>query len=208
MIRSPLERDDPHSYRRQRVTYEGIRYSEAVMDEKRAAWNPGEPWPDELAVDVIEPDGTRHPLRHVLHQSVTGFEWGYLGSGPHDLALSILADYLGEDPALVQSAARSWMAEPSAALALHNLLVHQRIAHLPHRDAVASERDQEPPQMAGERWRIRGQELGVWLTEERPAGKLEEHQRRHVEWLELREARAAEDRFLAEQEAQLVERGD
>lgn len=36
------------------------------------------------------------PLRHVVVHSPTGFCWGYGGSGPADLALSILADYLGD----------------------------------------------------------------------------------------------------------------
>lgn len=38
------------------------------------------------------------PLHHVKRHSPTGFEWGYGGSGPADLALSILADHLGERP--------------------------------------------------------------------------------------------------------------
>ncbi|MDI3317246.1 MAG: DUF6166 domain-containing protein [Bacillota bacterium] len=36
------------------------------------------------------------PLRHVVLHSPTGFSWGYGGSGPADLALSILADFLGD----------------------------------------------------------------------------------------------------------------
>ncbi len=36
------------------------------------------------------------PLRHVNYHSPDGFEWGYVGSGPADLALSILAHHLGE----------------------------------------------------------------------------------------------------------------
>jgi len=36
------------------------------------------------------------PLKHIVHHSPNGFEWGYSGSGPADLALSILADYLGD----------------------------------------------------------------------------------------------------------------
>ena len=37
------------------------------------------------------------PLRlDVVNQSPSGFEWGYLGSGPAPLALAILCDYLGE----------------------------------------------------------------------------------------------------------------
>jgi len=33
------------------------------------------------------------PLKHVVRHSPDGFQWGYGGSGPSDLALSILTDY-------------------------------------------------------------------------------------------------------------------
>lgn len=36
------------------------------------------------------------PLPHVVLHSPTGYEWGYGGSGPADLALSILTHYLGD----------------------------------------------------------------------------------------------------------------
>lgn len=39
--------------------------------------------------------GAVKPLEHVVRHSPTGMEWGYGGSGPSDLALSILADALG-----------------------------------------------------------------------------------------------------------------
>src|SRR5690606_35743395 len=35
------------------------------------------------------------PLRHIVRHSPTGMEWGYGGSGPSDLARSILADFAG-----------------------------------------------------------------------------------------------------------------
>ncbi|HEY4690222.1 MAG TPA: DUF6166 domain-containing protein [Anaerolineae bacterium] len=35
-------------------------------------------------------------LAHVCHHSPTGFEWGYGGSGPADLALSILSAVIDE----------------------------------------------------------------------------------------------------------------
>ena len=38
------------------------------------------------------------PLLHVVYHSPDGFECGYGGSGPADLALSILADHFGERP--------------------------------------------------------------------------------------------------------------
>lgn len=42
------------------------------------------------------------PLPHVVHHSPTGFEWGYGGSGPADLALSILALVIGEEQETVK----------------------------------------------------------------------------------------------------------
>lgn len=47
-------------------------------------------------VEVINDDGTREPLPHVVRHSPDGFEWGYAGSGPSDLALSIL-EHAGVD---------------------------------------------------------------------------------------------------------------
>ena len=47
---------------------------------------------------IITVDG--RPLDHIVYHSPTGMEWGYGGSGPADLALSILADYLGEQAAV------------------------------------------------------------------------------------------------------------
>lgn len=42
--------------------------------------------------DVLR-DGAKMPLVHVKYHSPDGFEVGYGGSGPHDLALSILCDH-------------------------------------------------------------------------------------------------------------------
>jgi hypothetical protein len=44
-------------------------------------------------VEVIVEHGGAIPLEHIVDHSPTGMTWGYYGSGPHDLALSILADY-------------------------------------------------------------------------------------------------------------------
>ena len=38
-----------------------------------------------------------NPRRDLRNHSPTGFEWGYCGSGPAQLALAILADHLGDD---------------------------------------------------------------------------------------------------------------
>ena len=41
------------------------------------------------------------PLKHQIYHSPTGLEWGYGGSGPADLARSILWDYLGKEPSRI-----------------------------------------------------------------------------------------------------------
>ena len=48
----------------------------------------------------IEEDGVRRPLNpryDLRNHSPTGFAWGYLGSGPAQLALAILADAIAND---------------------------------------------------------------------------------------------------------------
>ena len=58
-------------------TYVGLRMSEGV------------------AVTVRDEQGMQE-LTHQIRHSPTGFEWGYGGSGPADLALSVLADVLDD----------------------------------------------------------------------------------------------------------------
>jgi hypothetical protein len=53
---------------------------------------------EQRAVTVETADGTVLPLDHRVRHSPTGLSWGYLGSGPADLALSILWDFLGHEP--------------------------------------------------------------------------------------------------------------
>jgi hypothetical protein len=49
-----------------------------------------------IMVEVPGVDGVDRgtPLKHIERHSPTGMEWGYMGSGPSDLALSILVDYI------------------------------------------------------------------------------------------------------------------
>ena len=71
-----------------------------------------------VAVNKIADDGTPSPLppRHdLINHSPTGFEWGYGGSGPAQLALAILADHLKDE---------AW------AILLHHDFKAQVIAHL------------------------------------------------------------------------------
>lgn len=51
-----------------------------------------------VVIDLFNEDGRflgTRALRHIERHSPDGFEWGYGGSGPADLALSILADSHG-----------------------------------------------------------------------------------------------------------------
>jgi len=54
----------------------------------------------ETIVEVHEGENTRDlPIRlDICNHSPTGFEWGYPGSGPAQLALAILADFTGNAP--------------------------------------------------------------------------------------------------------------
>jgi hypothetical protein len=47
-------------------------------------------------VGIIENGAVTEPLPHIERHSPGGFEWGYAGSGPADLALSILTHALGQ----------------------------------------------------------------------------------------------------------------
>lgn len=70
------------------------------------------------------------PLPQVIHHSPTGFEWGYGGSGPADLALSILALVIGEEQETVvifegrTCGAQAWQ--------LHQLFKREIVAGFAH----------------------------------------------------------------------------
>ena len=47
---------------------------------------------------IVTVDGRRlNPRQDLWNHSPSGFEWGYCGSGPAQLALAILADHCGND---------------------------------------------------------------------------------------------------------------
>jgi hypothetical protein len=48
---------------------------------------------------LVDVDGMATALPRVFRHSPDGFEWGYGGSGPADLALSILVDAVGKEKA-------------------------------------------------------------------------------------------------------------
>jgi hypothetical protein len=54
-----------------------------------------QPWPTAVHAYAVDADGAERQVAHVVHHSPDGFEYGYGGSGPADLARSILVDYFG-----------------------------------------------------------------------------------------------------------------
>ena len=85
------------------VTYVGVRERMTEEDWRELGWdreiaarlareNPDMRQPHVYRVDAA---GERELLEHVECHSPTGYEWGYGGSGPADLALSILCDRIG-----------------------------------------------------------------------------------------------------------------
>jgi hypothetical protein len=74
---------------------------------------------DRCCVQVFEAFSSRDldPRLDLFNHSPTGFEWGYGGSGPAQLALAILADALGDE---------------ERALHLHQKFKFAVIGKLPH----------------------------------------------------------------------------
>ena len=69
-----------------------------------------------LAGAVVTVDGRKLPPRFDLKRlSPAGFEWTYEGAGPSQLALALLADYLGDD---------------QKALSLHEAFMREVVANL------------------------------------------------------------------------------
>lgn len=84
---------------------------------------------------VVTVDG--HPLdpRFDIHRfSAAGFEWTYVGDGPRQLALALLADHLGDAPralALTEPFMRAVVAELDNAWRLTGAEIDQVLAELP-----------------------------------------------------------------------------
>lgn len=74
------------------------------------------------------------PLPHIEFHSPDGFEWGYPGSGPADLALAILADFFDEDPEEVRTYAFTGKGELSQAFHAHQEFKQEFIEDLPRND--------------------------------------------------------------------------
>ena len=54
------------------------------------------------AADVTVDGWPLNPRHDLWNHSPSGFEWGYAGSGPAQLALALLADCLGDDDMAVE----------------------------------------------------------------------------------------------------------
>lgn len=86
-------------------------------------------------VTVHVPDGSMATLPHLVYHSPDGFEWGYGGSGPSDLARSIVGDVMDwKDP------------HP----ALYQMVKWKLIANMPHKGGeITEEQVREVLQGAG-----------------------------------------------------------
>lgn len=104
---------------------------------------------DELFVHVKkENDAWFRPLPHIEFHSPDGFEWGYPGSGPADLALAILADFFEEDPEAVRTYAFTGKGELSQAFYAHQQFKQEFIEDLPRNDNS---------------WRIYAEQIREWF---------------------------------------------
>jgi hypothetical protein len=109
------------------------------------------------------------PLTHVSYHSPDGFEWGYAGSGPADLALAILADHFEEPPEFVLAALRSMWTPRSKAAALHQSFKGRFLA-TEHRDE----------------WQLRSDDIEAWLQTPANQTRLAELAQEDSELAEIR----------------------
>ena len=91
---------------------------------------------------MVTVDGRRlNPRWDLWNHSPTGFEWGYGGSGPAQLALAILADHLRDDEQALNFYQRfKWavIAElPGRGWTLTSDDIDQAIAGIRHQELVA-----------------------------------------------------------------------
>ena len=96
------------------------------------------PWPTAVRAYAIDHDGGKRPVRHHARHSPAGFEFGYAGSGPAELARCLLIDLYdvhdladsdvalgGRDPLPVsyQEFKRAFIARLDRAQRHHSILV-------------------------------------------------------------------------------------
>ncbi len=99
---------------------------------------------------------TKYQLKHVVLHSPTGLETGYGGSGPADLAASILANYLNASPASVVHEWKGHYTSPRSSLARRVVALHQDFkSHFIVPNVVKD----------GESYIITGDAIDRWLQE-------------------------------------------
>jgi hypothetical protein len=110
------------------------------LRRRAAPLPPGSSSPEVVRAYAEMPDGSTRPVHHHVLHSPTGFEFGYQGSGPLELARCLLIDWFG--------------AEDEAANALLRLPVdyHEFAA-----DFVA------PVPRSRRRWHITASEIQAWV---------------------------------------------
>jgi hypothetical protein len=138
--------------------YWGTRISCSANDAR------GEPF---VAVEV--PLRSPTELTHIPFHSPDGFEWGYAGSGPADLALALLADHFEEPPEYVLAALRSLWAPRSKAAALHRDFKREFVTHF-----------------NGDEWRLDSEAIDAWLATSAIQARLQELARENTELNEIR----------------------
>ena len=118
----------------------------------------------EAVILVYAEDRPAYKLRHMIVHSPSGMAWGYGGSGPADLALSILADHLGE----------------ADAIPAHERYDHDIATEIQRTQAWMLHQDFKwcsiAPLDQGAGWTITAAEIGAWL-----APRLPEIERAHRE---------------------------
>ena len=67
-----------------RAELQALGWSDSDMHER--------PWPTAVHAYAIDHAGARRPVRHHARHSPTGFDFGYAGSGPAELARCLLID--------------------------------------------------------------------------------------------------------------------
>ena len=117
------------------MRYQPVPYFELVCDDAERVYV-GEIRPDGYEfVQVEDPAGSRRPLTRAKlpfsQRPGTGFSWGYAGSGPCELATSILADAVGGDLLLAQRMRDDFVEDVLANIRQHTAL------RIPRRDVFA-----------------------------------------------------------------------
>jgi hypothetical protein len=115
---------------------------------------------------VVHPGNGREfdtTLEHVVLHSHTGMETGYGGSGPADLALSILVDFLGASPKRVKRVWERPTLQDSETIEFEAIRMHQGFKW-----HFVAGRQIDP----GETYKISGDEIQDWLRNVRVGRRM------------------------------------